>query len=92
MGTEVKAITYSAMSIRETEGDAEVFVIVDICMPVPVTLANGWRVQLRSSRVSKRTVVSILSVWHQYVQAVQLQSDQVLFVDNKVDGRTSVHR
>ncbi|PNH08121.1 Protein archease-like [Tetrabaena socialis] len=29
-GTEIKAITYSAMSIREGEGDAEVFVIVDI--------------------------------------------------------------
>eukprot|EP00775_Hariotina_reticulata_P009370 gene9370-9533_t len=29
-GTEVKAITYSAMQIRETAGDAEVFVIVDI--------------------------------------------------------------
>ncbi|KAG2500215.1 hypothetical protein HYH03_001793 [Edaphochlamys debaryana] len=29
-GTEVKAITYSAMSIREAEGDADVFVIVDI--------------------------------------------------------------
>ncbi|KAG2435499.1 hypothetical protein HYH02_011794 [Chlamydomonas schloesseri] len=30
VGTEVKAITYSAMSISEQEGDAEVFVIVDI--------------------------------------------------------------
>jgi len=29
-GTEVKAITYSAMQINETPGDAEVFVIVDI--------------------------------------------------------------
>ena len=29
-GTEIKAITYSAMQINETEGDAEVFVIVDI--------------------------------------------------------------
>jgi hypothetical protein len=29
-GTEVKAITYSAMQIRQAEGDAEVFVIVDI--------------------------------------------------------------
>lgn len=29
-GTEVKAITYSAMQINEGEGDAEVFVIVDI--------------------------------------------------------------
>jgi SHS2 domain-containing protein len=29
-GTEIKAITYSAMQIREQEGDAEVFVIVDI--------------------------------------------------------------
>jgi SHS2 domain-containing protein len=29
-GTEVKAITYSAMQIREADGDAEVFVIVDI--------------------------------------------------------------
>ena len=29
-GTEVKAITYSAMQIREQQGDAEVFVIVDI--------------------------------------------------------------
>ncbi|GAB4819211.1 hypothetical protein N2152v2_006257 [Parachlorella kessleri] len=29
-GTEVKAITYSAMQINEKEGDAEVFVIVDI--------------------------------------------------------------
>lgn len=29
-GTEVKAITYSAMQINETAGDAEVFVIVDI--------------------------------------------------------------
>lgn len=29
-GTEVKAITYSAMQIREAQGDAEVFVIVDI--------------------------------------------------------------
>ncbi|GMH38738.1 hypothetical protein BSKO_06622 [Bryopsis sp. KO-2023] len=29
-GTEVKAITYSAMQIHESEGDAEVFVIVDI--------------------------------------------------------------
>ena len=29
-GTEVKAITYSAMQIVEREGDAEVFVIVDI--------------------------------------------------------------
>ena len=30
IATEVKAITYSAMQIREQEGDAEVFVIVDI--------------------------------------------------------------
>ncbi|KAG2438545.1 hypothetical protein HXX76_005096 [Chlamydomonas incerta] len=30
VGTEIKAITYSAMSIAEREGDAEVFVIVDI--------------------------------------------------------------
>ncbi|KXZ52230.1 hypothetical protein GPECTOR_10g861 [Gonium pectorale] len=30
VGTEVKAITFSAMSIAEREGDAEVFVIVDI--------------------------------------------------------------
>ena len=29
-GTEVKAITYSAMQIREKEGFAEVFVIIDI--------------------------------------------------------------
>lgn len=29
-GTEVKAITYSAMQILEREEDAEVFVIVDI--------------------------------------------------------------
>jgi SHS2 domain-containing protein len=29
-GTEIKAITYSAMQINEKEGDAEVFVIVDI--------------------------------------------------------------
>jgi SHS2 domain-containing protein len=29
-GTEVKAITYSAMQIHERETDAEVFVIVDI--------------------------------------------------------------
>ena len=29
-GTEIKAITYSAMQILEGEGDAEVFVIVDI--------------------------------------------------------------
>ncbi|DBA84097.1 hypothetical protein WJX77_003967 [Trebouxia sp. C0004] len=29
-GTEVKAITYSAMQINEKEGDAELFVIVDI--------------------------------------------------------------
>ena len=29
-GTEVKAITYSAMQIHDREGDAEVFVIVDI--------------------------------------------------------------
>lgn len=29
-GTEVKAITYSNMQIREQPGDAEVFVIVDI--------------------------------------------------------------
>ena len=29
-GTEVKAITYSAMQIIEQPGDAEVFVIVDI--------------------------------------------------------------
>jgi SHS2 domain-containing protein len=29
-GTEIKAITYSAMQINESEGDAEVFVIVDI--------------------------------------------------------------
>ena len=29
-GTEVKAITYSAMQIHEREQDAEVFVIVDI--------------------------------------------------------------
>lgn len=29
-GTEVKAITYSAMQIHEHEGKAEVFVIVDI--------------------------------------------------------------
>lgn len=29
-GTEVKAITYSAMQVNEGEGDAEVFVIVDI--------------------------------------------------------------
>lgn len=29
-GTEVKAITYSAMQINEAPGDAEIFVIVDI--------------------------------------------------------------
>ena len=29
-GTEIKAITYSAMQINESAGDAEVFVIVDI--------------------------------------------------------------
>ena len=29
-GTEVKAITYSAMQINETMNDAELFVIVDI--------------------------------------------------------------
>jgi SHS2 domain-containing protein len=29
-GTEVKAITYSAMQVRQSLGDAEVFVIVDI--------------------------------------------------------------
>ena len=29
-GTEIKAITYSAMQINEKEGDSEVFVIVDI--------------------------------------------------------------
>ena len=29
-GTEVKAITYSAMQVAEAAGDAEVFVIVDI--------------------------------------------------------------
>lgn len=29
-GTEIKAITYSAMQVEEREGDAEVFVIVDI--------------------------------------------------------------
>ncbi|KIZ00642.1 Protein archease-like protein [Monoraphidium neglectum] len=29
-GTEVKAITYSNMQIRETPGDCEVFVIIDI--------------------------------------------------------------
>jgi SHS2 domain-containing protein len=29
-GTEIKAITYSAMQINEMSGDAEVFVIVDI--------------------------------------------------------------
>lgn len=29
-GTEIKAITYSAMQINESKGDAEVFVIVDI--------------------------------------------------------------
>ena len=29
-GTEVKAITYSAMDVREQGDDAEVFVIVDI--------------------------------------------------------------
>jgi SHS2 domain-containing protein len=29
-GTEVKAVTYSAMQIRQQPGDAEVFVIVDI--------------------------------------------------------------
>lgn len=29
-GTEIKAVTYSAMQINETESDAEVFVIVDI--------------------------------------------------------------
>jgi SHS2 domain-containing protein len=29
-GTEVKAITFSAMQIRQQPGDAEVFVIVDI--------------------------------------------------------------
>jgi SHS2 domain-containing protein len=29
-GTEVKAITYSAMQIRQQPGDVEVFVIVDI--------------------------------------------------------------
>lgn len=29
-GTEIKAITYSAMQINETEGDAEIFAIVDI--------------------------------------------------------------
>lgn len=29
-GTEVKAITYSAMQITEEEGFAEVFVIIDI--------------------------------------------------------------
>ena len=32
-GTEVKAITYSAMQIRESPGDCEVFVIVDIRPP-----------------------------------------------------------
>lgn len=30
VGTEIKAITYSAMTINEEDGDAEVFVIVDI--------------------------------------------------------------
>ncbi|EFJ53137.1 hypothetical protein VOLCADRAFT_102758 [Volvox carteri f. nagariensis] len=30
VGTEIKAITYSAMSIKERENDAELFVIVDI--------------------------------------------------------------
>ncbi len=30
VGTEIKAITYSAMSIAEEEQDADVFVIVDI--------------------------------------------------------------
>lgn len=29
-GTEVKAITYSAMQILEREGEAEIFVVVDI--------------------------------------------------------------
>ena len=29
-GTEVKAITFSAMQINETKDDAELFVIVDI--------------------------------------------------------------
>ena len=29
-GTEVKAITYSAMQINEEDGFAEVFVIIDI--------------------------------------------------------------
>ncbi|KAK9828899.1 hypothetical protein WJX72_002658 [[Myrmecia] bisecta] len=29
-GTEIKAITYSAMQVREEPGDAEIFVIVDI--------------------------------------------------------------
>lgn len=29
-GTEVKAITYSAMQVLQADGDAEVFVIVDI--------------------------------------------------------------
>ena len=29
-GTEIKAITDSAMQINEMEGDAEIFVIVDI--------------------------------------------------------------
>ena len=29
-GTEIKAITYSAMQITEKDNDAEVFVIVDI--------------------------------------------------------------
>ena len=29
-GTEVKAITYSAMQINENEDDCELFVIVDI--------------------------------------------------------------
>ena len=29
-GTEIKAITYSAMQVEERDGDAEVFVIVDI--------------------------------------------------------------
>ena len=29
-GTEIKAITYSAMQVVQKEGDCEVFVIVDI--------------------------------------------------------------
>lgn len=69
VGTEVKAITYSAMSIRETEGDAEVFVIVDICMPVSIgwlmaTSASYGRATAGAARGAAAFTQVQQTVWH----------------------------